>query len=75
MRRIALIIAAGLLLSACDPKDLPPASVADICVALIGPIKYNSTNPQSKRYAAYLLALDLHQRNEVGRRLKCPKYK
>lgn len=69
-----LLIPLLLLLTACDPKDLPPASVADICTALIGPISYNSSNPASKRYAAYLLALDLHQRNEVGRRLKCPKY-
>jgi hypothetical protein len=70
-----LLIPLLLLLTACDPKDLPPASVADICTALIGPIKYNSTNKASQRYAAYLLAMDLHDRNEVGRKLNCPQFK
>lgn len=69
-----LLIPLLLLLTACDPKDLPPASVADICKALLGPIRYNSKNKESERYAAYLLALDLHDRNEVGRKLHCPGY-
>ena len=68
----ALILGVGL--SACDPGDLPPASIAPICAALVGPIPYNTKNKMSQRYAAYLLALDLHQRNEIGRKLGCPKY-
>jgi hypothetical protein len=68
----ALII--GFVLSGCDVKDLPPSSIAPICAALVGPIHYNTRNKMSQRYAAYLLALDIHQRNEIGRELNCPKY-
>ncbi len=73
--RWIIIAATALLLAGCDPKALPPSSIAPICAALIGPIHYNSSSPMSKRYAAYLLALDIHQRNEVGVRLGCPQYK
>lgn len=54
---------------------VPPTALAPICKALIGPIRYNSLNVQSKRFAAALLAMDLKQRNAVGRRLHCPLYK
>lgn len=61
-------------LAGCMP-DLPPNTIAPICKALVGPIKYNVTNTMSKRYAAYLLALDIHQRNEIGVKLGCPKFR
>lgn len=69
------IIGLVFLLGGCDPGALPPSSIAPICRALVGPIKYNSTNVMSQRYAAYLLTLDLHARNEIGRKLGCPQYK
>jgi len=65
----------SILLAGCDPGDLPPSSIAPICAALVGPISYNTKNKMSQRYAAYLLALDIHQRNEIGRKLNCPQYK
>lgn len=65
----------ALLLSGCGPEDLPPSAIPPICRALVGPIKYNSSNIMSKRYAGYLLTLDIHQRNEIGRKLGCPAYK
>jgi hypothetical protein len=74
MRRIALLISA-LLLSGCGVEDIPPSAIPPICRALVGPISYNSTDAMSQRYAAYLLALDLHQRNEIGRKLGCPAFK
>jgi hypothetical protein len=75
MRRLTLVFAALLLLTGCGVEDIPPSAIPPICHALVGPIKYNSTNVMSQRYAAYLLALDLHQRNEIGRKLGCPQYK
>ena len=70
---IAFILALGL--SGCLEDQLPPSTIAPICKALIGPIKYNSQSPMSKRFAAALLAMDLKQRNQVGRNLGCPLYK
>jgi hypothetical protein len=78
MRREIVIFAlvlAAIVLGACDKDALPPATIAPICQALIGPIKYNSTVPGSKRFAAALLAMDLKERNQVGRNLGCPSYK
>jgi hypothetical protein len=79
MRKTSLLalLCATLALAACDPAALPPSTIAPICKALIGPIKYTSTlkSPMSKRYAAALLAMDLKQRNQVGRNLGCPLYK
>ena len=78
MRRLTLIctaLFAVIGLTGCDPADLPPAQIPAICKALDGPIKYNSTNIMSKRYAAALLAMDLRERNLLGRRLGCPQYK
>ena len=73
-----LLFPVAVLLGGC-PNDapLPPSTIAPICKALIGPIKYTSTlkSPMSKRYAAALLAMDLKQRNQVGRNLGCPLYK
>ncbi len=73
-----LLVALALLapaLGGCMEGALPPATIAPICKALIGPIKYNSTVPGSKRFAAALLAMDLKERNQVGRNLGCPLYK
>lgn len=77
MRTLSIIFAASLavLLAGCTEDDLPPSAIAPICKALVGPIKYNTKDVMSQRYAAYLLSLDLHQRNEIGRKLKCPKFK
>lgn len=78
MRREIVIfgaLSALLLLTACGPDELPPSTIAPICKALIGPIKYNTKVPGSKRFAAALLAMDLKERNQVGRNLGCPLYK
>ncbi len=72
---LLILILTAPLLGACDVGGLPPATIAPVCQALIGPIKYNSTNKMSKRFAAALLAMDLKQRNQVGRNIGCPLYK
>lgn len=72
---VLVILSLAIVLAGCDTSQLPPSSIAPICKALIGPIKYNTYNPASKRYAAYLLSLDLKSRNQVGRSLGCPQYK
>lgn len=70
------IMLVALALAGCDLKSrLPPSAIAPICKALVGPIKYTSTNKMSQRYAAYLLSLDLKQRNQIGVELGCPQYK
>ena len=70
------IMLVALALAGCDLKSqLPPSSIAPICKALVGPIKYTTANKMSKRYAAYLLSLDLKQRNQIGVDLGCPQYK
>lgn len=46
-----------------------------ICDALLGPIKYNSKNPKSLRFAGQTLVLDLKARNYIGQRLNCPGYR
>lgn len=73
--KYAMVLGSFLLLSGCDVADIPPSAIPPICRALVGPIKYNSTNIMSQRYAAYLLTLDLHARNEIGRKLGCPQFK
>lgn len=75
MKAVVPLMLAGLLLAGCDAHDLPPSSIAPICEALIGPIKYTSTNKVSQRYVAALLAMDLKQRNQIGQRLGCPQYR
>ena len=74
---VALILPLAVLLGGCPGDDvkLPPSTIAPICKALIGPIKYNTLKVASKRFAAALLAMDLKQRNQVGRNLGCPLYK
>lgn len=75
MKKFLILLPVAVLLGGCPNDELPPSTVAPICKALIGPIKYNSTFPGSKRFAAALLAMDLKQRNQVGRNLGCPLYK
>ena len=78
MRKVPLIATLcilGVLVAGCGTEDIPPSAIPPICRALVGPIKYNSKNVMSQRYAAYLLALDLHQRNVIGKKLGCPQYK
>lgn len=54
--------------------DGSTTSLAPVCDALIGPLKYSSTNKNSTRYAAKDLAPDLALRNRVGVNLGCPQY-
>lgn len=76
MHKFLILIPVAVLLGGCPGQDeLPPSTIAPICKVLIGPIKYNSTSPMSKRFAAALLAMDLKERNQVGRNLGCPLYK
>lgn len=72
--RILACLSILFFLTGCGLDDIPPSSIPVICKALVGPIKYNSTNVMSQRYAAYLLSLDLHQRNEIGRKIGCPAF-
>jgi len=72
---IILLLLGSMWLAGCDASDLPPAAIAPICKALVGPIKYNTTDVMSQRYAAYLLSLDLHERNQIGLKLGCPQFK
>ena len=72
----AFVLVAALALAGCaTPGGAPPSSLKPVCAALIGPIRYSSTNTASRRYAAALLAKDLKTRNAVGRRLGCPQYR
>lgn len=45
-----------------------------ICDALLGPIRYTSTNKASLRFAGKTLVVDLKMRNQVGQRLNCPGF-
>jgi hypothetical protein len=65
---IAILLAAAP--QGCDP-NFSPAQRAALCQVLIGPIKYNTYNKNSHRYAADQLAPDLKQHNQVGTRLGC----
>lgn len=69
--RVISVLAVALALAGCDPQDLTPAQTKAICHAMIGPIRYNTSNKLSKRYAAILLAMDLKQRNQVYTALRC----
>jgi hypothetical protein len=74
IKLLPLLIVAALV-AGCDPQDLTPAQTKAICHAMIGPIRYNSLNPQSKRYAAIYLAMDLKQRNQVYTGLRCVSHR
>ncbi len=71
--KYAILLLAGLTLAACDPSDLTPAQTTAICHALMGPLRYNTYDKASKRYAAILLAMDLKQRNQVWQGLRCSR--
>jgi hypothetical protein len=72
---ISIALLGAFLLTGCDLDNLNPKQTSTVCKALIGPIKYNTYNKLSQRYAAMLLASDLQQRNLVGQYLKCPQYR
>jgi hypothetical protein len=73
-RGIALIT--SLMLAGCATTNgLSPTQVKPVCTALIGPLRYNTFNKDSRRHAGPDLAVDLHQRNSVGQQLGCPQYK
>lgn len=78
MRKVSLFVilcTCAVLLGACDPSDLSPATLDAICTAVVGPIKYNTYNKASGRYSGPVLALDLKERNQIGQRLGCPLYR
>lgn len=73
-RGIVLII--SLALTGCATTGgLSPTQTTPVCNALIGPLKYNTYNKDSRRHAGPDLAVDLHQRNSVGQQLGCPQYR
>lgn len=73
---VAVAIGYALLLTGCgDKNDLDPSTINAVCKALVGPIKYNTQKPDSRRHAGDLLGLDLKQRNQIGRELHCPQYR
>lgn len=74
MIRTFEIVLFAALVGGCAHLGTPPTTTP-VCEALIGPIKYNSTNPASPRHAGKALAPDLAQRNRVGKNLRCPQYK
>lgn len=71
-----MAVAVAFVLTGCMGRaDAPPSSLKPVCAALGKPIKYNSTNPLSDRYAARLLAPDIAEKNRIGRNLRCPNYR
>ena len=72
---IAAVLLLALALGGCDPSSLSPATLQAICTALVGPIKYNTYNRASGRFSGPVLAPDLKQRNQIGRKLGCPQYR
>lgn len=76
LARMLVFAALGPLLGGClTTGTLSPTQLRPICSALVGPIHYNTFNKLSRRYAADLLAMDIHQRNAIGQRLGCPQYR
>lgn len=75
MLKIAPLLVAFLLAGCATTQTLQPTDKSPVCKALIGPIKYNSTNPKSARHAGPKLAPDLKARNQVGSNLNCPQYR
>lgn len=75
MKRLIWIVPILLFISACTPDDLTPVQRNTICNALVGPIRYNTYDPNSGRYSGHILAVDLKLRNQIGQALRCPQYK
>lgn len=73
IRTISLFLA--LSLAGCATGPRPSVTTAPACEALIGPIRYNSFDAKSRRYAGPDLAPDIAKRNRVGRNLRCPQYR
>lgn len=72
---VFVLLVLGYALGGCAHVPPPPTEDASpICDALIGPIRYSSTNKASRRYAAPDLAPELKERNQVGVQLHCPQY-
>ncbi len=71
-----MLLAFCVLCASCAGGPKPSLDqIKPVCDALIGPIKYNSTVPSSKRFAGSALVPDLKQRNQVGEWLGCPAYR
>lgn len=78
MARIVVTLAtlgAFALLAGCAGGPRPAKTLLPACSALIGPIRYNTYVPKSRRYAGPDLASDLKRRNQVGSYLHCPQYR
>lgn len=75
MKPTIIVLLSMVLLTGCVTDGLGPRQLKPICAALVGPIKYNTFNKASRRYAADLLAMDIHQRNSIGQQLGCPQYR
>lgn len=79
MRTAVILLLSTLLMGAAGPAgctpNLSPAGLHAVCTALVGPIRYNTYNKASGRYAGPILGLDLKQRNQIGQRLGCPQYR
>lgn len=73
--RVMSLFVATILLSGCFEATKRAAGVQPVCTALMAPIRYNSTNPKSRRHAGPDLAPDLNKRNQVGIALRCPSYR
>jgi hypothetical protein len=72
---LALLLVLVLLSGCVTNGPGSSTTLQPVCDALIGPIKYNSTNPKSARHAGKALVPDLRERNQVGRNLGCAQYR
>jgi hypothetical protein len=75
MKYLAPLLIILSLVSGCATFQPRPPQISLICKALVGPLKYNTYDPKSKRFAAALLALDLKKRNQIGQALHCPLFR
>lgn len=73
-----VVAACGFLLfilTDCAGGPRPEKTLAPTCAALVGPLRYNTYVPKSRRYAGPDLAVDLKRRNQIGQALGCPQYR
>lgn len=75
MTRTFSLVMLALALAGCATTRQPTRSTVPVCDALVGPIRYNSKQLNSRRHAGPALAQDLAVRNRVGRNLRCPQYR